>query len=71
MEKLIELLAKCPKWARATIIALLAIALAVGTFFCVSSCSSVRTVATGYGDVTTTVRQSVADSTQVSISVKR
>ena len=68
MQKLIELLKKMPLWARIVFLLALSCALVVISF---NSCSSVRAISYGDGRLSTTVHQSVADSTSVTINFSK
>lgn len=70
IEKICQILLKLPKWARIFVISLLVIAAGVSIFYSLPSCSSVKSVIYGEGEVSTSVNQSGADSTQVIIKLK-
>lgn len=71
MNKLLEILKLLPKWARIAVISILAIAAAIATFYVVPSCSSVKTVSFGDGRISTSVRQSGADSTSIVVNFNK
>ena len=68
LSNLIQRIRRLPVWARIVTIVIVAAAAAVVSF---TSCSTIRTTMTSSGQITTSVRQNVLDSTSVSISLFR
>lgn len=69
MDKILQFLKNIPAPWRWIAAALVAVLVAFWLVFSVSACSTIRTTLNSSGTVSTTVKQSVLDSTKIELSI--